>query len=113
MESIDLTTQIDPREPGERQGALSREDIPKTHQRTEPLEKSAKRARFDKDGKPMVSKGILIRKDLDKKYAIKATLMNKNKYELVNDALEYYYENFLNKSQAQKLTEAGQEGLGI
>jgi hypothetical protein len=72
-----------------------------------------KRQRFDKDGHPLISKGFLIRADIDKKYDIKSAILHVNKYELVNDALLYYYENVLNKTKSQKLLEAGQEELGI
>ena len=72
-----------------------------------------KRQRFDKEGRPLISKGVLLRKDLDKKYKLKAALMGTDKYILINVALEYYYENVLKKTQAQKLLEAGQEGLNI
>jgi hypothetical protein len=69
--------------------------------------------RFDKEGRPLISKGVLLRIDLDKKYKLKAAFMNTDKYILINDALDYYYENVLKKNQAQKLLEAGQEELRI
>jgi len=72
-----------------------------------------KRQRFDKEGRPLISKGVLLRKDLDKKYKLKAALMGTDKYILFNDALEYYYENVLKKTQSDKLKEAGQEELDI
>ncbi len=37
-----------------------------------------KRKRFDKDGMPFISKGILIRADIDRKYGIKAKIMEIN-----------------------------------
>ena len=72
-----------------------------------------KRQRYDKEGHPLISKGFLIRADLDRKYSIKATILHAKKYDLVNDALLYYYENVLNKTKSQKLLEAGQEELNI
>jgi hypothetical protein len=72
-----------------------------------------KRRRFDKEGHPLISKGFLIRADIDKKYDIKSAILRVNKYELVNDALLYYYENVLTKTKADKLKEAGQEELNI
>jgi hypothetical protein len=72
-----------------------------------------KRRRFDKEGHPLISKGFLIRADIDKKYDIKSAILNVNKYELVNDALLYYYENVLKKTKTEKLKEAGQEELDI
>ncbi len=114
MKNIDIAIQTDPEGQVERPEAEgSEENIPKTHQRTESSEKNNKRARFDKDGKPMVSKGILIRKDLDRKYSIKATFIGKHKYELINDALEYYYAHILSKSESKQLKEAGQEELEV
>jgi len=78
-----------------------------THQNTQI------RTRFDKDGHPMISKGILIRKDIDYKYDIRAAVLHVYKYQLINDALVYYYENILNKSKKEKLVEAGQSVLKI
>jgi hypothetical protein len=72
-----------------------------------------KRRRFDKDGHPLISKGFLIRADIDKKYDIKSAVLHVNKYELVNDALLFYYENVLKKTTSQKLLEAGQEELEL
>ena len=72
-----------------------------------------KRRRFDKEGHPLISKGFLIRADIDKKYDIKSAILRVNKYELVNDALLYYYENVLKKTKTEKLKEAGQEVLDI
>ncbi len=47
-----------------------------------------KRRRYDeRDGHPLISKGFLIRADIDRKYSIKATILHAKKYELVNDAL--------------------------
>ena len=72
-----------------------------------------KRRRFDKEGHPLISKGFLIRADIDNKYDIKSAILRVNKYELVNDALLYYYENVLKKTKTEKLKEAGQEVLDI
>ena len=72
-----------------------------------------KRQRYDSEGHPLISKGFLIRVDIDRKYSIKATILHAKKYELVNDALLYYYEHVLQKSGSQKLKEAGQEELDI
>jgi hypothetical protein len=72
-----------------------------------------KRQRYDKEGHPLISKGFLIRADIDRKYSIKATILHAKKYDLVNDALLYYYEHVLQKTGSQKLKEAGQEELGI
>jgi hypothetical protein len=72
-----------------------------------------KRQRYDSEGHPLISKGFLIRADIDRKYSIKATILHAKKYELVNDALLYYYEHVLQKTGSQKLKEAGQEELDI
>ena len=92
------------------QEGTSSENVPQSHHRTEQIKK---RTRFDKDGHPLISKGIIIRKDLDRKYSIKATFMGKTKYELFNDALDYYYTHILSKSQSEKLREAGVSELEI
>lgn len=76
-------------------------DVAAAHQRTN------KRVRFDKEGNPLISKGILIRKDIDHKYDIKAAILHVHKYQLVNDALIYYYEKVLSKNRSEKLKEAG------
>ncbi len=69
--------------------------------------------RYDKQHRPLISKGFWVRIDLHRKYVIKAAIMGENKQDLYNDALEYYYENVLNKSQSERLKEAGVGELGI
>ena len=92
------------------------EGIPLAHKRTDiPQEAKQKveKIRFDKMKRPLISKGFWVRKDLDMKYEVKGAILREKKQELFNAALEYYYDNVLNKPHSEKLKESGQEPLDI
>lgn len=67
---------------------------------------------FDKEGHELSKSAILIRKDLNFEYKKIALFKGKNKYELINEALERYLPE-LKKPISQKLKEAGQGELGL
>jgi hypothetical protein len=72
-----------------------------------------KRAYYDKDGHLLRRQGHRFRADHLKTYKIHAALKGMSQQELINIALEYYKENVLQKSQSQRLKEAGVGELGI
>jgi hypothetical protein len=67
---------------------------------------------FDKEGHELSKSAILIRKDLNFEYKKIALFKGKNKYELINEALERYLPE-LKKPITQKLREAGQAELDL
>src|ERR1700730_6085903 len=79
----------------------------------EDIPKSRKRDRFDKEGHLLIRQGHPFRKDHLKIYKIHAALKGVTQQELINKALEYYKVNVLQKSEKQKLKEAGQNELDI
>jgi hypothetical protein len=67
---------------------------------------------FDKEGRELTKSGILIRKDLNFEYKKIALFKQRNKYELMNEALERYLPE-LRKPTRERLKEAGQTELNI
>ncbi len=87
----------------EKEKVEKKKDIPTTR----------KRDRFDKEGHPLIRQGHQFRKDHLKIYKIHAALKGVSQQELINNALEYYKVTVLQKSEAKKLKEAGQEELEV
>lgn len=75
------------------------------------MPEARKRPKFDKNKQLIKKVGCWFQVRLYKQYLHIATDMDQNVYDLINDAMEYYYEKELRKSYFQKLREAGQEEL--
>jgi hypothetical protein len=79
----------------------------------ERVPQTRKRAYFDKEGHLLKRQGHRFRVDHLKTYKIHSALKGISQQELMNLALEYYRIHVLQKSQAQKLKEAGVKELDI
>jgi hypothetical protein len=99
--------------PGGGEDSGKEEEFRQSRNRDENVGKGKGKVKFDKEKHPLEKSGHWFRKDHLKLYKIHAALKGCSRQELINKALEYYKVNVLQKSEAQKLKEAGQEELGI